>query len=139
MREQAKREAADVGDLYVSVQIGLRLRMRRKMIGLTQEQLAVECGLTFQQIHKYESGQSRLSATRLVQIAAILEVSVSWFFDGVETQQTCDRPIPALHMDLDTIDLLSVYRQIPSPARRRQLLAFARLVASGRLAISLLA
>ena len=65
--------------------LGRRLRHRRRLLDLTQVQLATYCGLTFQQIQKYESGLSRMSAARLWQLSKVLGVGVAYFYDGTLT------------------------------------------------------
>src|SRR3954468_15383406 len=62
--------------------VGSRVRMRRMMIGMSQERLGDALGLTFQQVQKYEKGTNRIGASRLQQIAEILQVPVSYFFEG---------------------------------------------------------
>jgi transcriptional regulator with XRE-family HTH domain len=62
--------------------VGSRLRMRRMMLGMSQEKLGEAFGLTFQQVQKYEKGMNRISASRLQQAAQILDVSVPFFFEG---------------------------------------------------------
>jgi transcriptional regulator with XRE-family HTH domain len=62
--------------------VGSRVRMRRMMLGMSQEKLGDALGLTFQQVQKYEKGTNRIGASRLQQISAILQVPVSFFFDG---------------------------------------------------------
>jgi transcriptional regulator with XRE-family HTH domain len=62
--------------------VGARVRMRRLMLGMSQEKLADGCGLTFQQIQKYEKGMNRIGASRLSQIGSILQVPESFFFEG---------------------------------------------------------
>jgi transcriptional regulator with XRE-family HTH domain len=62
--------------------VGARVRMRRLMLDMTQEKLGHALGLTFQQVQKYEKGTNRISASRLQHISHILQVSVSFFFDG---------------------------------------------------------
>jgi transcriptional regulator with XRE-family HTH domain len=74
----AKKEPNPV-DKYV----GSRVRMRRLMLGMSQEKLGDALDLTFQQIQKYEKGANRIGASRLQQIALILQVPVSFFFEGV--------------------------------------------------------
>jgi transcriptional regulator with XRE-family HTH domain len=64
--------------------MGRRLRRRRRLLGLTQQQLAAACGVRFQQIQKYECAANRMSAGRLWQIAKVLDVPVSYFFEGFE-------------------------------------------------------
>jgi transcriptional regulator with XRE-family HTH domain len=62
--------------------VGARVRMRRMMVGMTQQRLGNALGLTFQQVQKYENGSNRIGASRLQQIAQILQVPESFFFDG---------------------------------------------------------
>jgi len=62
--------------------VGARVRMRRMMLNMSQEKLGDALGLTFQQVQKYEKGANRIGASRLQQIAHILQVPVSFFFDG---------------------------------------------------------
>lgn len=69
----------------VDLHVGARIRLRRRTLGVSQEQLADALGLTFQQVQKYENGHNRVSASKLWDIARKLEVEVSWFFDGLET------------------------------------------------------
>jgi transcriptional regulator with XRE-family HTH domain len=67
----------------VDVHVGVRIRMRRKMLGMSQETLAESLGLTFQQVQKYERGANRVSASKLYDIAKTLQTPVSYFFDGL--------------------------------------------------------
>ena len=66
----------------IDVYVGSRIRMRRNMLGMSQEKLGESLGITFQQIQKYEKGTNRVGASRLQAIASVLEVSPSFFFDG---------------------------------------------------------
>jgi len=66
----------------VDKHVGLRVRIRRMLVGMSQEKLGEALGLTFQQIQKYEKGTNRIGASRLQQIAAILAVPVDYFFEG---------------------------------------------------------
>ena len=67
----------------IDVHVGGRVRLRRILVGMSQERLGEEIGLTFQQIQKYEKGSNRISASRLYQISRILNVPVQYFFDDV--------------------------------------------------------
>src|SRR4051812_16255430 len=67
----------------VDVHVGQRLRVRRSLMGLSQEKLAESIGLTFQQIQKYERGMNRISAGRLYQFSKILDVPVTYFYDQI--------------------------------------------------------
>lgn len=74
-------------DQDIDLQLGRRLRRRRRLMGLSQQALAGACGVGFQQIQKYECAENRMSAARLFQIAGALEVPVSYFFDGLASSQ----------------------------------------------------
>ncbi len=67
----------------VDVHVGQRIRMRRKALGVSQERLADELGLTFQQVQKYERGANRVSASKLYDIARALQMDITNFFDGL--------------------------------------------------------
>ncbi|MCA1940984.1 MAG: helix-turn-helix domain-containing protein [Caenispirillum bisanense] len=67
----------------VDVNVGVRLRLRRTLLGLTQQQLGDAIGVTFQQVQKYERGTNRISASRLFDMACVLSVPVSYFFDDL--------------------------------------------------------
>ncbi len=69
----------------VDIHVGSRLRMRRNLVGLSQEQLGKSLGLTFQQIQKYERGINRMGSSRLFQIAKTLSVPVAYFFEDLPT------------------------------------------------------
>jgi transcriptional regulator with XRE-family HTH domain len=68
--------------------VGSRVRMRRVLIGMSQEKLGEALGLTFQQVQKYEKGTNRIGASRLQQISTILGVSVSFFFEGAPGEES---------------------------------------------------
>jgi transcriptional regulator with XRE-family HTH domain len=79
---QKRRERASI---LIDQQVGSRVRMRRLMLKLSQTDLADGIGVTFQQVQKYEKGMNRIGASRLQQIAHILQVPVTFFFETVET------------------------------------------------------
>ena len=108
--------------------VGSRLKARRSLLGLTQEQLAGECGLTFQQIDKYEAGLSRMSASRLVPSARLLEVRVGWFFDDVGEVQTTGPKSGRREAQCDASRLLLLFAKIKSAKRRAMLMEFAQLL-----------
>lgn len=66
----------------VDVHVGSRVKLKRTMLGLSQEKLGDQLGITFQQVQKYEKGTNRIGASRLQDIAAILNTSVGFFFEG---------------------------------------------------------
>ncbi len=107
----------------VDVHVGKRIRHRRWMNGTTQQQLAEAVGIKFQQIQKYETGMNRVSASRLWDIANVLKVPVSFFFDGLDVQppaeaQAGDMPGDIL-TDKEALELLRSYYAIPENQRRR--------------------
>lgn len=71
---------------HVDVHVGGRVRMRRMLIGMSQEKLGESLGLTFQQVQKYEKGTNRIGASRLYEISRILDVPVSFFYEGLARQ-----------------------------------------------------
>lgn len=105
----------------VDVHVGKRIRHRRWLVGKTQQQLAEQVGIKFQQIQKYETGANRVSASRLWDIAEALDVSVSFFFEGIgESENRSSSAIPAdLMGDKEALDLVRSYYAIPENQRRR--------------------
>jgi len=107
----------------VDVHVGKRIRHRRWMNGTTQQQLAEAVGIKFQQIQKYETGMNRVSASRLWDIANVLNVNVSFFFEGIgeatpEGDPNSDMPGDIL-TDKEALELLRSYYSIPENQRRR--------------------
>ena len=101
----------------IDIHVGSRVRMRRMMVGMSQEKLGEALGLTFQQIQKYEKGANRIGASRLHQIAAALGVQIEFFYEGAPTpegQSTdgfAEDPSPAYMTDfLSTSDGLQLMR-----------------------------
>lgn len=68
----------------IDTHVGARMRLRRTLLGISQEQLAAALGLTFQQVQKYERGTNRISASRLFQLSRVLDVPITWFFDEMD-------------------------------------------------------
>ncbi|AVO39354.1 helix-turn-helix domain-containing protein [Pukyongiella litopenaei] len=111
----------------VDVHVGKRIRHRRWLIGMTQQQLAGQVGIKFQQIQKYETGANRVSASRLWDIAEALDVPVSFFFEGFDAPVSEDEAavpaettVPAdILGDKEALDLVRSYYAIPENQRRR--------------------
>lgn len=108
----------------VDVHVGKRVRHRRWMVGMTQQQLAGKVGIKFQQIQKYETGMNRISASRLWDIAEALSVPVNFFFEGIEEgAEATDiekSGIPSdILADKEALELVRSYYQIPEGQRRR--------------------
>ncbi len=81
--------------------VGARIRERRVMMGLSQQQLAKMIGVTYQQAHKYERGLNRISAGRLFEIGQVLGVPVSWFFEGLTADADGHETSPRQRMCLE--------------------------------------
>jgi len=113
--------ATDV-DRYV----GSRIRERRVMLGLSQQQMADMIGVTYQQAHKYERGINRISAGRLYEIAQVLRVPVSYFFDGLEGRNSESELSIRQRMCLE---LARNFSQIPSERHQEALSQLARALA----------
>src|SRR3954463_6887765 len=113
--------------------VGSRVRMRRMMLSMSQEKLGDALGLTFQQVQKYEKGTNRIGASRLQQIAHILQVPVSFFFEGAPTGGTGaaheggmgEAPSPAYVSDFlatsDGLSLTKSFMRIKSSKLRRRI------------------
>ncbi len=109
--------------------VGARVRMRRMMLGMSQSTLGNALGLTYQQIQKNEHGVNRIGASRLQQIAAILQVEVSFFFEGAPSvpgmarRATDDAPSPAYINDFlgssDGLALVKAFQKIKRAKLRR--------------------
>ncbi len=100
----------------VDIHVGARIRLRRTLLGMSQEKLGEAVGLTFQQIQKYERGTNRVSASRLYQFGQTLDVPVSFFFDGLNSPTI--GPITDDRLMLETARALS---RLSDPTRRAAL------------------
>ena len=120
----------------VDMQVGSRIRMRRRFLGLSQQVLADALGLTFQQVQKYERGANRVSASKLWEIARCLKVPVSYFFDGLpdptgddEAEGQTDRSIHQFLVTDEGLELASLYPKVPRGPLRRRILELVRAAA----------
>jgi transcriptional regulator with XRE-family HTH domain len=107
--------------------VGARIRERRIILGLTQQQMADLIGVTYQQAHKYEKGINRVAAGRLYSIAQALGVEVSYFYEGLQTGGTLV-PSPSQRL---LLDLARNFLNIPDPSHREAVAALARRLAAG--------
>jgi transcriptional regulator with XRE-family HTH domain len=105
--------------------IGARMRQRRIMLGLTQQQMAELTGVTYQQAHKYEKGINRVAAGRLYSIAQALGVEVSYFYEEMET---ADRSVPSPQQRMP-LDLARNYLNIRVPEHQKAIVALTRALA----------
>jgi transcriptional regulator with XRE-family HTH domain len=121
-----RSRALDV-DRYVS----LRIRQRRIMLGLTQQQMAELIGVTYQQAHKYETGINRISAGRLYQIARALGVEISYFFEDVEPGSGVARSQELMPQQRMLLELARNFAAIRSRKHQEALCHLARVLSDG--------
>jgi transcriptional regulator with XRE-family HTH domain len=128
----------------VDTHVGARVRLRRTLLGMSQEKLGNAIGLTFQQIQKYERGANRIGASRLFDIARVLDVPIQFFFEGVpdEPQDAAvykpldgngEAPETTEHDPMarrETLELVRAYYRIPDANLRRKLFEFAKALSS---------
>ncbi len=129
---QSRADAPDPIDIHV----GARLRLRRNLVGMSQEQLGKASGLTFQQIQKYERGANRMGASRLHQLGRLLNVPVAYFFDELpvdmaqpntagfrDSGQASLEGAPGNDNQIlqrrETLELIRAYYRITDPKQRR--------------------
>jgi len=121
--------------------VGSRVRMRRMMLGMSQEKLGNALGLTFQQVQKYEKGTNRIGASRLQQIAQILQVAVSFFFEGAphlapstRMEGMSEAPSPAYVSDFlatsDGLALTKAFMRISDSKLKRRIVDLVEQIAT---------
>lgn len=125
----------------IDIHVGSRVRLRRNMLGLSQEKLGEAIGLTFQQVQKYERGANRIGASRLLELSRVLGVPVAFFYD--ETDPVHAPPVPTgleespqEGFDSDpmrkreALELIEAYYDIDDAATRRRLLDLVKALAT---------
>ena len=120
----------------VDAHVGHRVRLRRVLVGMSQERLGELLGLTFQQVQKYEKGVNRIGAGRLYEIAGILGVPISFFYDGMEEAEFPEAaPLGGPHESPPAMEFLSsadgiqlglAFARIKDPNVRRKILDLVR-------------
>ena len=128
----------------IDIHVGKRVRLRRTLLGMSQEQLGVTLDLTSQQVQKYESGANRISASRLWDISQVLDVSIGYFFEDMSSETKLASPrkvsinlkkIPNDSFESDpmlrreTLELVRTYYSISEPKVRKQLSEIIKSVA----------
>ena len=127
----------------IDVHVGSRVRLRRTLLGMSQERLGEAIGLTFQQVQKYERGANRIGASRLYDLSRVLDVPVSFFFDDIAPDKAegreagtgpVDRAAPAGEPDpmmrRETLELVRAYYRIPDAQIRRRLFDLTKAIAN---------
>lgn len=142
LRKLTRRRVPGVSD-PIGVHVGSRVRLRRSLLGLSQERLAEAVGLTCQQIQKYERGVNRIGASRMYDLAHVLDVPVSFFFDDMpdDVRQrdaapfpvTADKEAPGAEPNplnrRETLELVRAYYRIQSARLRKRMFELVKAVA----------
>ena len=122
----------------IDVHVGSRIRLRRTLLGLSQEKLGKAIGLTFQQVQKYERGTNRVGSSRLFQIAKVLNVPVSFFFDDMAPEPGTAAPQLAEEADpykanplanRETLELVRAFQRIADPTVRKRVQDLVKAIA----------
>ena len=127
----------------IDVHVGNRVRLRRTLLGISQQTLAEALGLTFQQVQKYEKGANRVSSSRLFDMARVLDVPVPYFFEEMEASVKEQTPsklmgakkLPVVDQEKDpmarreTFELVRAYYKIVDPAIRKRVFELTKAVA----------
>lgn len=131
-------DADDRSPNPVDVHVGSRIRLRRKIMGVSQERLAESLGLTFQQVQKYERGSNRVSASKLYEIAATLQTQITYFFEGLadpsaiqdgEVAPEAERFIQDFLLMPEGLELAGLFPKITRARVRRRVLDLVRSMA----------
>ena len=116
----------------VDSHVGLRIRMRRKEMGVSQERLAESLGITFQQVQQYERGANRVSASKLWEIATALRTPVSYFYDGLSDRESAAAKRDAAQdflLSTEGIELMAAFPRITEASVRRKIVELICVVA----------
>jgi transcriptional regulator with XRE-family HTH domain len=128
----------------IDVHVGGRLRERRTLLGMSQTALAEAIGLTFQQVQKYESGANRMGASRLFEMATVLDVDIEYFFDGMSDDVAKSSPRQIMNRDTDpdvseernpmlrreTLELVRAFYRFPTTEMREQFTNLTQLLSA---------
>ncbi len=125
---------------FIDVHVGNRIRVRRQLIGMSQEKLGELLGITFQQVQKYEKGSNRISASRLFYAAKTLGVPVQFFFDdlpGLEDQGGLAEPreedsVLSGLMNPEGVAIARAFRDADSSAKRKLIASIAKIIAEAK-------
>ena len=124
----------DRGPNPVDRHVGLRIRMRRKELGVSQEKLADSIGLTFQQVQKYERAANRVSASKLWEMARAMNTSIAYFYEGLGDPSEPGTNLPRetvqdFLMTSEGLELAATFPRITQPRVRRKVLELVRTLA----------
>ena len=124
----------------IDVHVGKRVRLRRTLLGMSQEKLGKAINLTFQQVQKYERGANRIGSSRLYQLSQVLDIPVSYFFDDLppeiastKTPGLADAKVASFEGDplvkRETLELVRAYYRITEPSVRKRVFELVKAVA----------
>ena len=141
-RSRRGRRGRRAGPHPVDVHVGSRVRMRRTLLGMSQEKLGDALALTFQQVQKYERGANRVGASRLFEISRVLDVPVSFFFEEMsEETASLESTLPgaaaAEELERDpltkreTLELVRAYYRITDPRVRKRVFELTKAIGAG--------
>jgi len=122
----------------VDIHVGSRVRLRRTLLGLSQEKLGEAIGLTFQQIQKYERGANRIGSSRLYDLSRVLDVPISFFYDDMNDDLREGRPVTAGTSEEDadpltrreTLELVRAYYRVTNESVRKRLFELTKSLAN---------
>ena len=115
----------------IDVTVGRRLKLRRVLLGKTQAELAEQCFLSPQQVHKYEQGSSKMTSARLAQFGEALDVPISWFFDEIDREPGLPDDLMQIMSLPQNIRMISAFSDISDPALKQIIINFTESI--GRL------
>jgi len=144
--DEVERNFRITNNNAIDMHVGKRVRLRRTLLGMSQEQLGAELNITFQQVQKYERGANRISASRLWDISQILDVPISYFFDdmsentmrssprwvsrGDVMDATTSQPLKDPMARRETLELVRAYYTIEKPAVRKRIAEMVKSIAT---------
>ena len=114
-----RRTVLEEGPRKIDIHVGLRVRQRRVLCGLSQTELASRIGVTFQQLQKYEKGTNRISASKLWQISQVLYVPVQWFFMEFSEPNEDEAHQESFRMKRETLELVRNYVAVPPDVQQK--------------------
>lgn len=126
-KKTVRGKISDTEPNPVDIHVGNRIRLRRMILGLSQQQLASKLGLTFQQVQKYEKGGNRVGASRLFDISKVLKVSMDFFFQDMERSVEAQSPMMLSAFSSDSLLLEEENEMVePDPMKKKETLELVR-------------
>jgi transcriptional regulator with XRE-family HTH domain len=137
MKTRTRSRGRPSGPQPVDVHVGFRIRLRRTLLGMSQAKLGEGLGLTFQQVQKYEKGTNRVGASRMHEIARVLDVPIPYFYEGLDAIAASrdpavrhDAAAPDPMMKRETLELVRAYYKIKDANVRKLLFEMTKALAA---------